>query len=242
MGLTWYQKALLHVLDAGEIPRHVAIIMDGNRRFARKHKLSSVSLGHKEGSEKLRQVIEWFAELDGIEELSVYAFSILNFNRAKDEVNGLMDLAENTFREIADQPDFFKKYCCKINFIGRIEMLEERVLKQIERINKAAHPNPKFILNICACYTSHDEIEHSRDACFEKGIEPTYEHVFENLELPHKVDLMIRTSGVFRLSNYMLLQCKDAPIIVTDKLWPELSVFDVFVIFLKYQLRNVLPE
>ena len=242
MGLKWYQKWLLRVLDSGEIPRHVAIIMDGNRRYARKHHLDSVCLGHKEGAEKLRQVIEWLSQLDGVEELSVYAFSLLNFNRAKEEVNGLMDLAENTFKEIADQPEFFQEHCCKINFIGRIELLEERVLHQIDRINRAAHPNPKFILNICACYTSQDEIEHSRDDCFKEGLEPNYENVFKHLQIPSNVDLMIRTSGVYRLSNYMLMQSKNAQIIVTDKLWPELTLYDLILIFLKYQLRSVLPE
>ncbi|EAY06822.1 undecaprenyl diphosphate synthase family protein [Trichomonas vaginalis G3] len=240
--MQWYHKALLRIIDAGEIPRHVAIVMDGNRRYARKEHLESITMGHKMGADKLKEVIEWFSKLNGIEMLSVYAFSILNFQRAQQEVNGLMDLAESTFKELADNPEFFTKNNCKINFIGRIEMLEQRVIDQINRVNQLGPKNPKFILNICVCYTSHDEIEHSRDECIENQFEPNYENVFKHLQLPMKVDLLIRTSGVMRMSNYLLLQCSDANIIVTDKLWPELSIWDLSFILIKHQLRNYLPE
>lgn len=240
--MNWFQKALLHILNAGEIPRHVAIVMDGNRRYARKEHLSSVTVGHKLGADKLKQVIEWMSELNGIRILSVYAFSILNFKRSKEEINGLMDLAETTFKDLADQPEFFTKNQCRINFIGRVEMLEKRVVDQIKRVSEAGNKNPKFILNICVCYTSHDEIEHARDDCFRENITPNLENVFNHLQLNEKVDLLIRTSGVMRLSNFLLMQCQDANIIVTDKLWPELNIWDFSYIMLKHQLRHYLPE
>jgi len=239
--MNWFNKYLLKVIGTGEIPKHVAVIMDGNRRWARRNHLSSVSQGHEEGAKKLKEMIEWFSLIDGIEMLTVYAFSLLNFSRPKDEVQGLMDLAERTFKEMADKPEFFYEKKCKVCFIGKIDMLEERVQIQIRRMIDAGHPNAKFTLNICACYTSHDEIETARDICLENGLVPSYCNVFSNLALPSKPDLMIRTSGVNRLSNFLLLQSENTPIYITDKLWPDLSPFDIAYIFLKYQLRFVLP-
>ena len=239
--MNWYEKILLKILDSGEIPEHIAIIMDGNRRWANNHHLSSVSEGHKQGANKLKEIIEWFSHLHGIKILTVYAFSLLNFNRPKEEVDGLMDLAENTFKDLADNPNFFEKNKCKINFIGQIDLLEQRVKEQIQRIYDVSYPNPEFTLNICACYTSHDEIETARNKCFDECIEPTIESVFSHLDIVSKPNLLIRTSGVYRMSNFLLLQCDKSPIVVTDILWPDLNLFNIALISLKYQLRFVLP-
>ena len=234
------QKLLFKILEAGEIPEHIAIIMDGNRRYARKHHLSSVSEGHKMGAQKLKELIEWLGNINGVKQLSVYAFSILNFKRTAEEVSSLMDLAESTFRELADNHEDFEKRKCAVRFIGRIEMLEERVRAQIDRLVSYSPPDPEFILNICACYTSHDEIEHARDKCIAQHIDLSWDNVFANLELPSKPDLLIRTSGVLRMSNYMLMQCAETPIVVCSALWPELTLFDFFCILLRFQCRNLL--
>lgn len=241
--LNWIQRGLMRIVDSGEIPEHIAIIMDGNRRYARKYLLPKVGEGHREGAEKLKQVIKWLSVLHGVKELTVYAFSLLNLNRAKDEVKDLMDLAESTFKEMADNPQFFEDHNCKIRFIGRVdhEELEERVKVQIKRVEEVGPTNPEFILNICTLYTSHDEIEQARDDCLAKNIEPTYENVFSHLELPSKPDLLIRTSGVYRMSNFLLMQCANTPIVVTEKLWPEISFYDFVKILIQFQIRNYLP-
>ena len=240
--LKWYERMLMKVIDSGEIPEHIAIIMDGNRRYARKMMFDSVSQGHELGAEKLRQMIEWLSLLHGVKILTVYAFSILNFSRSPDEVKSLMDLAEKTFSDMADKPDFFIRNNCKVNFLGRIDMLEERVLKQISRVESVSQKNPEFILNICVCYTSHDEIERARDKCFQENITPSYQAVFDRLDLPKKPDLLIRTSGVNRMSNFLLMQCRDTPIVISEVLWPEITAFEVAKILLRYQLRNYLPD
>ena len=237
----WLEQLLLNIIDSGEVPEHIAIIMDGNRRYARKMMLGSVGEGHKEGANKLKQIIEWLSKLHGVKMLTVYAFSILNFNRSKSEVKQLMDLAAETFKEIADQPDILYKHNCRINFIGQIGLMDDYVLKQVRRLHDISPKNPEFILNICACYTSHDEIEHARDKCFEDGADPTYDEVFSRLQLPKKPDLLIRTSGVSRMSNFLLMQCSNTPIYITDQLWPELSFFTLFKILISYQLRNIMP-
>lgn len=237
----WYEKMVLRIIDSGEIPEHIAVIMDGNRRYARKMMLNKVSEGHILGASKLKQIIEWLSLLHGVKTLTVYAFSLLNFKRSEEEVNDLMNLAEKTFGDMADSPEFFTQHNCKFCFIGRYDLLEERVLKQIKRIQDLSPPNPEFILNICVCYTSHDEIERARDQCIQNHISPTKEEVFKRLDLPHKPDLLIRTSGVNRMSNFLLMQCEETPIVISDFLWPEITIFEIARILLQYQLRNYLP-
>lgn len=239
--VNWLEHALLKVIDSGEIPEHIAIIMDGNRRYARKMGFATVAEGHKVGAKKLKQTIEWLSELHGVKMLTVYAFSLLNFERNQDEVKGLMDIAVETFSEMAAQSDEMKRRSCAIRFIGRTELLEKRVLDEIRRVEAAAPENPQFVLNICVCYTSHDEIERARDSCLEQNITPTLDDVFQRLELPNKPDLLIRTSGVKRMSNFLLMQCAETPIVVVDKLWPELSVYDFAKMIIKFQLRKSLP-
>lgn len=239
--ISWHEQLMLQILDAGDIPEHIAIIMDGNRRYAKKHHLENVGLGHKDGAKTLRKIIQWLSYLHNVKMLSVYAFSILNFRRSPEEVKYLMDLAEGTFQEMADKPEFFTKHRCKVEFIGRIELLEERVKKQMRRVLEANDKNPLFTLNICVCYTSHDEIERSKCQCIEKHIPLNEENIFENLELNSKPDLLVRTSGVMRMSNFMLMQCAKCPIIVSNVLWPEISFKDLIDIILRYQLRNFVP-
>ena len=236
--ISWYQKLMLKIIDAGEVPEHLAIIMDGNRRYARMHHYETVGLGHKDGAKKLKQIIEWLSYLHGVKILSVYAFSLLNFQRDQKEVNDLMDLAESTFKEMADNPQFFKDKRCRILFIGRIEKLEEKVQAQIQRVLECNPDNFEFTLNICVAYTSHDEIEKARDICLEKNVNVTIDNVFENLQIPSKPNLLVRTSGAMRMSNFMLLQCANCPIIISEILWPDLSFIDLIDILLRYQLRN----
>ena len=241
MGVLWYEKLLMNIVNSGEIPKHIAIIMDGNRRYAKKMNFEKVAEGHQEGANKLKQLIEWLSLLNGVKVLTVYAFSLLNFKRNQEEVADLMDLAEKTFKEIADNPQTLAEKNCKVNFIGEVQMLEEKVIKQIRRCEENAPKNPKFILNICVCYTAQDEIEQARDKCIENNISPSYDEVFKNLMLPQKPDLLIRTSGVLRMSNFLLMQCDHTPIYITNELWPELSAYTLFKILISYQLRKMYP-
>ena len=237
----WYERFVLKIIDCGEIPEHIAIIMDGNRRYARKMHLEKVSDGHEIGAEKLKQLIQWLSVLHGIKTLTVYAFSLLNFKRNREEVESLMDLAVRTFGQMAEELGEFRRRNCAVRFIGRKELLDERVQEQMKRVEALGPEHPEFLLNICVAYTSHDEIERARDACFQDKVEPTWEEVFRRLELPRKPDLLIRTSGVQRMSNFLLMQCAETPIIVVEKLWPELNIWDLAKIMIRYQLRHALP-
>jgi ditrans,polycis-polyprenyl diphosphate synthase len=235
------EKMALHILDRGEIPGHIAIIMDGNRRFARKKGFDRIGEGHRMGGEKLKEVIRWLSILHGVKMLTVYAFSILNFKRSQQEVEELMDLAMSFFSEIRSQQSDIQMQGAALRFIGRKELLSERMQIEMNELEAAAPENPKFVLNICVSYTSHDEIERARDRCKKENGDMTLDSVFQKLDLPCRPDLLIRTSGVWRMSNFLLMQCAETPIAVVDSLWPELSAWDLVKILLKYQLRKVLP-
>jgi ditrans,polycis-polyprenyl diphosphate synthase len=239
---SWYERLVLRIVDCGEIPEHIAIIMDGNRRYARKRGYSTVLDGHNDGAQKLRQVIEWLSHLHGVKMLTVYAFSILNFERPADEVAGLMRLAIDTFTQVLNESVRFQREKCAIRFIGRRELLASEIRDLFEKVESTAPPDPEFVLNLCVSYTSHDEIETARDRCFAEGVDPSLPEVFGRLDLPKRPDLLIRTSGVNRMSNFLLLQCADTPIAVVDELWPELKLTTLARILIRWQLRRSLPE
>jgi ditrans,polycis-polyprenyl diphosphate synthase len=239
--LSWYERFFMRAVDSGEVPEHIAIIMDGNRRYARKCGYGSVIDGHHDGAKKLKEVIQWLSVLHGVKMLTVYAFSILNFQRNAEEVDGLMRLAVDTFSEVLEEPGRFQRDNCAIRFIGRRELLNPEIRELFEKVEKCAPANPEFVLNVCASYTSHDEIERARDLCRSDGVDVSYHEVFNRLDLPKKPDLLIRTSGVNRMSNFLLLQCAETPIAIVDSLWPELTLFELGKILLRYQLRKSLP-
>jgi ditrans,polycis-polyprenyl diphosphate synthase len=173
--------------------------------------------------------------------LTVYAFSILNFQRSPDEVDGLMRLALDTFSSILNDSSQFQREKCAIRFIGRKELLSAEVRQLFDKVESTAPPNPEFFLNVCVSYTSHDEIERARDLCLLDNAEPSIDEVFARLDLPRRPDLLIRTSGVNRMSNFLLLQCAETPIAVVDALWPELTLYQIAKVLIKYQLRRLLP-
>lgn len=191
------------------MPNHVAIILDGNRRWARKRGLSP-SEGHKAGFENLDNLAKYIFS-KGVKVLSVYAFSTENFDREKEEVNFLMDLFAVGFKRHCKS---MNKDDIKIVFSGRREPLPEKVLKVIDEVTEMTKNNTKGIYNICVNYGGHTEIvDTTKKLCekvknWELEIENIDEEMFEkNLynDLP-PIDYMIRTSGELRLSNFLLWQ------------------------------------
>jgi undecaprenyl diphosphate synthase len=241
MSLSWMEKLALRILDRGELPAHIAIIMDGNRRFAKKKGFDRIADGHRYGAEKLKEVIRWLSVLHGLKMLTVYAFSILNFKRSEQEVEDLMSLAVEFFAEVREERKNSQLQSAALRFIGRKELLSPRIQQEMDDLEKSSPEDPQFVLNVCVSYTSQDEIERARDRCKEDNCGMSWDDVFQRLDLPCSPDLLIRTSGVWRMSNFLLMQCADTPIAVVETLWPELSAWDLVKILLKYQLRRVLP-
>ena len=193
-------------------PTHVAIIVDGNRRWA-KQRMLPVSVGHKAGFDRLREITRYAVGDRGVFVLSLYVFSTENFSRDAKEVGYLMDLFANNFRTIADE---MNERGCKVLFSGRREGLQQRVLDAMDYMMDLTKDNEKGIVNFCLNYGSHAELTDATraiaaevkagtlepEAIDEKVIE---KHLYRDLP---PVDLMIRTSGEERLSTSC---CGSAP-------------------------------
>ena len=207
------------------LPRHVAIIMDGNGRWARERGLPRIE-GHRRGAESLREIVRVSGEL-GIDYLTLYAFSIENWNRPKTEVSGLMRLLEFYLKqEIAE----LNKNNVRLAAIGRIHELPASAQRQLEKSIDALKKNTGLTLVLALSYGGRAEIVDAvRSICREvKGGRLDVADVDEKAISQHLYtraipdpDLLIRTSGEMRVSNFLLWQISYAEIYVTETLWPD---------------------
>lgn len=205
-----------------KIPLHVAIIMDGNGRWAKKRMLPR-SMGHKAGSDNLRNLCHYIFN-KGVKVLSVYAFSTENFKRDKKEVDYLMDLFAKKFK---DELKDFMKNDIKVVFSGRKEPLPSDVLSAMDEVSEKTKNNSAGIFNVCLNYGGQYEII---DAC-KKIIDDKVKSDDITLELFQKylyqdlppIDLLIRTSGEYRLSNFMMYQASYAEFYFTDTYFPDFN-------------------
>ena len=223
------------------IPNHVGIIMDGNGRWAQKRGLAR-SLGHKAGADNLLSLCKHISKV-GVKYLSLYAFSTENFKREAGEVNYLMNLFIESFssklKELSDNN-------VKVIFSGRREPLPEKVLKAMDEVVTYSENNTGLILNICINYGGRAEIvDMTKKLCeLYKDNEITledidYDLVNKNLyhELPD-VDLVIRTSGELRISNFMLYQSSYAEYYFPETLFPDFNEKEFDKAILKFNKRN----
>lgn len=213
-----------------KVPNHVAIIMDGNGRWAQKRGLKRTK-GHQKGAEVLKKISEYVYDKK-VKVLSVFAFSTENWKRDKEEVDYLMDLFLKAFKENFDS---VKKKGVKVIFSGLKTRLNDRVIKAMEKMTEETKNNTNGIFNICLNYGGQDEIaEATKKICSEvKNGKLDIEDINTDMingymfnELP-PIDLMIRTSGEYRISNFMLWQMAYAELYFTNVLWPDFNEEDL---------------
>ncbi|KAH0956567.1 hypothetical protein HN011_003819 [Eciton burchellii] len=240
--LSWFQSLVLKTLKVGQIPRHVAFIMDGNRRYANKQKLAKVE-GHMKGFDKLTETLSWCMDF-GITEITVYAFSIENFKRTKEEVDDLMELAKEKFERLLDEKDKLMKYGICVRIIGNLALLPQNIRKLIAQIMFITKNNDTIFLNVAFAYTSRDEITNAIKniakavKCTDILLEDINEDLISNCLYTYKStnpDLLIRTSGEIRLSDFLMWQISNTCIYFTKVLWPEFSVWDFIHAIFYYQ-------
>lgn len=209
-------------MDREIIPNHVAIIMDGNGRWAKKRNLPR-SLGHKAGSENLKKLgLHIFKR--GVRVLSVYAFSTENFKRSPEEIDYLMNLFVKNFKK---ELKVFAENNIRVVFSGRKEPLRSDVLEAMDEVVEATKENTGGIFNICLNYGSQYEIVDAvkRIVSEKKDVSELTPKEFEKYlyqELP-PIDFLIRTSGEYRLSNFMMYQLAYAEFYFTDCLFPDFN-------------------
>ena len=224
------------------LPVHVAVIMDGNGRWARQRSLPRVE-GHREGAESVRAVVRAAGEI-GIRYLTLYAFSVENWNRPKDEVDTLMKyLARYLKAEVSE----LNKYNVRLEVIGQIYRLPEFVQDQLKKTMAALARNNGLTLVLALSYGGRTEIIEATRAIAEKvrqgqlDVEEINDQVFSQhlyTKLLPDPDLLIRTSGEMRVSNFLLWQISYAELVVTPTLWPDFRRAQLFDALEEYARRN----
>lgn len=212
---------------AGEnkIPRHIAIIMDGNGRWAQRRGLPRTA-GHKEGAETFRRIARYCKNI-GVEYLTVYAFSTENWKRPAEEVGTIMGLLE---KYLLDSVRDMEKEQIRLRFFGDMSALSPRLRELIDRTNAIADTLPGcFQANICLNYGGRDEIVRAARALAESGEEWTEENLSAHMDSVGVPDpeLIIRPGGEYRVSNFLLWQSVYAEFVFSDTLWPDFSEADI---------------
>ncbi len=229
--------------DAKRMPRHIAVIMDGNGRWAKKQGFFSRIKGHENGVNALRELTTSTAEL-GIGYLTVYAFSTENWNRPKTEVNALMSLLVSTLK---NELPVLQKNNIRLNAIGNLQTLPKKAFAELHEVMDETKENTHLVLTLALSYSSKSEILRAVQniaADAKNGqIEPENidEKLFEKYlytkDLPDP-DLLIRTSGEYRISNYLLWQIAYSELYFSDTLWPDFTRNDLYSAIDSYQKRE----
>jgi undecaprenyl diphosphate synthase len=233
---------LLRELDLARLPRHVAIIMDGNGRWAARRSMPRLG-GHRAGADAVRRTVETAARL-GLECLTLYAFSTENWKRPRFEIRALMDLLTEYLRK---ELHSLRENNIQFHMIGRSEELNISVLEQIRKAELSTFQNTGLRLNIALNYGSRAEIvdavrKLAREVaagrlCADDVDEELIHRNLYTRALPDP-DLLIRTSGEMRISNFLLWQIAYAEIHVTETLWPDFGERDLFSALIDYQKRE----
>lgn len=229
-------------INKNNIPQHVAIIMDGNGRWAKQHGEDRI-FGHHEGVNSVREIVEACGEV-GVKYLTLYAFSTENWNRPKDEVDALMELLVATIS--METPNLNKKGV-KLQAIGDIKSLPESCQQELQESIDITANNSTVTLILALSYSSKWEITNSVKEIAKqveegklKASDITSKHIEKHLNTNIFPDpeLMIRTSGEHRISNFLLWQLAYAEFYFTDTLWPDFRKDDFFKAILSYQNRE----
>ena len=232
----------LDQIDLKRVPKHVAIIMDGNGRWAKKRGLLRV-FGHEKGAKAVRETIE-AAGKTGITHLTLYAFSTENWNRPKAEVDKLMNLLVSSLKK---EFKTLHENNIKLNAIGNLNELPQKAHKELLDVIEKTKNNEKLVLTLALSYGSRDEIVKTVREIADKvknniisleSIDDSIinEHLYTQ-NLPD-VDLLIRTSGEQRISNFLLWQIAYAELYFTNVLWPDFKKEDLYKAIINYQNRE----
>jgi len=241
-----YQWNLLRQIKNKPMPSHVAVILDGNRRWALENGLPPW-MGHRKGAEKVRLLLRECLKL-GIRTLTVYAFSIENFQRPKEEVDEIMKLAEEKLDEILQSKEIYENEV-RVKLLGRRDLLPKTLIQKFDEVEEKTKNFSKHFLNIAMAYSGRveivDAVKKLVQDVYEGKILPdqiTEEDIEKRLytyHLPNPYpDLIIRTSGEERLSGFLLWQSAYSELCFLEVYWPEFRAIDLYRAIRTYQKRN----
>ena len=223
-------------MDKNKNPKHIAIILDGNRRYAKKFGIPNFR-GHQKGFDKIKDVLKWCIEL-GIKEVTLYCFSTENFKRNKKEVNYLFGLFRKKIKDFKKDKVIHGNKV-RVSFIGRTSMFPEDMQKDMKDVMEATKDYENYKLNLALAYGGRSEIVDAFKRIIKNGIKDINEAVIkEHLYLPDDVDILIRPGGEKRISNFLLWQSCYAELFFIDKLWPEFTKQDLIDIINEFRERE----
>jgi tritrans,polycis-undecaprenyl-diphosphate synthase [geranylgeranyl-diphosphate specific] len=242
----FYERWLWHQVKNGSKPDHIAIILDGNRRWASEKALDPW-FGHEKGAEKVEELLDWCLKLD-VKSITLYAFSTENFARSKTEVEEIMSIAEEEFRKILTDERIHNNKV-RVKFIGRVKLLPENLQRLITDVERATQNYNEHFLNIAFAYGGRAEIVDAARKIAEKVQEgklipeKVNEETFEQyLYTSHMdkqdPDLIIRTSGEERLSGFLLWQSAYSELCFLDVYWPDFRLIDLLRAVRTFQKRR----
>jgi undecaprenyl diphosphate synthase len=229
-------------IDPSKLPQHIAIIMDGNGRWAKKQGLMRVR-GHEKGTKAVRDVVEGCAEI-GVKNLTLYAFSTENWNRPKLEVDTLMKLLVSSLKK---EIKTLQENDIKLNAIGCLDNLPAKAYRELQEVINKTATNSRMTLTLALSYGSREELTHMVKEISNKVVagEISTKDIDESVINKHlytrnlpDVDLVIRTSGEQRISNFLLWQIAYAELYFSEILWPDYRREDLYEAIYNYQNRE----
>lgn len=234
----FFLRCILYVLAVGPLPIHIAFIMDGNRRYAKKNNIEYKN-GYRPGFIALTSIIKQCYEL-GVRYITIYGFSIDNFRRKPEEVKRLMKLLREKIEAFVEDDIFIKRYGVRIYFVGNLALLSEELQVAATKAMEITAKNTTTHLLVCIAYTSTDEIAHAVEECY---LSCGKNGDVDLLDIEKKIymsiapepDILIRTSGETRLSNFLLWQTERCLLYSPAALWPELSLWHLVWAMLNFQ-------
>jgi len=235
-------KMSIENIDTKKLPKHLAIIMDGNGRWAKQKGLLR-ALGHENGTKSVKATVESCAKL-GIENLTLYAFSTENWNRPKLEVDTLMKLLIASLKK---ELETLQKNNIQLNSIGNIDLLPSKAKKELEAVIEKTKNNTRMTLTLALSYGAREELLNAVKKISDKvknniiSLDSIDESIINQHLYTHNlpdVDLVIRTSGEHRISNFLLWQIAYAEFYFTDVLWPDFKEDDLYQAIISYQKRE----
>ncbi|MGD2247835.1 MAG: polyprenyl diphosphate synthase [Candidatus Methanofastidiosia archaeon] len=239
----FYEERLIEEIKKGRIPHHIGIIMDGNRRFAQDVGVYTLK-GHQKGALKIEDILDWCHEIN-IKEVTVYAFSTENFSRPPKEIEDLMDLFEQKFYEMAEDKRVHSNKI-RIKALGKLELLPEKVRKAIKTAEEATKDYKNLVFNVCIAYGGRSEIIEAFKKVAQKmkenilSVEDITEETIKNhlYRAGPDPDLIIRTGGEVRLSNFLLFQAAYSELFFCDIYFPAFRKVDFLRVIREFQKRK----
>ncbi|KAK3206024.1 hypothetical protein Dsin_020070 [Dipteronia sinensis] len=259
---TFMRKCMFRVVSVGAIPNHIAFILNGNRRFAKKHNIP-LEAGYRSAFLSLLYALKYCSEL-GVKYVSIYAFSIDNFRRSPDEVRCVMDLMLEKVEVLLQEESLVKQYGVRVCFLGKLQLLNQPLRIAAEKAMKATANNTRIVIFICVAYTSTNEMIHAvQQSCIDKldnhsqalkqttthdnaneGVKETTmvklvdidKHMYMN-GAPN-LDIMIRTAGENRLSNFLLWQSTHCMLHAPAVLFPEIGLWHLVWAIISFQRHH----